>query len=73
MKKTIKSIFLSEKGSVSSKRVCGVAGFAVIFTVYVLAYAQGRAMPAYTVELMATCGALLGIDSVAKIFKKDKE
>lgn len=69
----LKQIIMSHSG-VSSKRVCGIIGFAV--TVFVLLYCtilEVQAPMMIETFIYAIC-LLLGIDSVTGIFKKfDKE
>lgn len=69
----LKQIIMSHSG-VSSKRVCGIIGFAV--TVFVLLYCtilEVQAPMMIETFIYAIC-LLLGIDSVTGIFKKfDRE
>lgn len=69
----LKQIIMSHSG-VSSKRVCGIIGFAV--TVFVLLYCtilEVQAPIMIETFIYAIC-LLLGIDSVTGIFKKfDRE
>lgn len=69
----LKQIIMSHSG-VSSKRVCGIIGFAV--TVFVLLYCtilEVQAPIMIETFIYAIC-LLLGIDSVTGIFKKfDKD
>ena len=69
----LKQIIMSHSG-VSSKRVCGIIGFAV--TVFVLLYCtilEVQAPMMIETFIYAIC-LLLGIDSVTGIFKKfDKD
>lgn len=69
----LKQIIMSHSG-VSSKRVCGIIGFAV--TVFVLLYCtilEVQAPMMIDTFIYAIC-LLLGIDSVTGIFKKfDKD
>ena len=65
----LKQIIMSHSG-VSSKRVCGIIGFAV--TVFVLLYCtilEVQAPMMIETFIYAIC-LLLGIDSVTGIFKK---
>ena len=72
--KHLLSIFRADKGSLSSKRVCGVLGWVVVLICYCYAVVADKEIPQMG-ELIAACVALLGIDSVGKIFtnNKDKE
>lgn len=69
----LKQIIMSHSG-VSSKRICGIIGFAV--TVFVLLYCtilEVQAPMMIETFIYAIC-LLLGIDSVTGIFKKfDKD
>lgn len=68
MIKWIKSIFLAEKGSVSSKRVMGVLAWLVVLVCYVVCAYKEQQLPDCTDFIVTTASAMLGIDSVAKMF-----
>lgn len=68
----MKSLFSSEKGSISSKRVCGVLGFVVILFLLVYATVTGKDIPnEVAIGTLGAVTALLGVDSVTGIWKKD--
>lgn len=68
MIKWIKSIFSAEKGSVSSKRVMGVLAWLVVLVCYGVCSYRGQQLPDCTDFIVTTASAMLGIDSVAKMF-----
>lgn len=55
----------------SSKRVCGVLGFVVIIVVLLYCTFMGIEAPVMIETFIYAVCALLGIDSVTSIFKKD--
>lgn len=66
----ISKIFQSRSG-VSSKRICGFAGWAACVWICVYCTLHGLVAPAI-VELLFICStSLLGIDSVTGIWKKE--
>jgi len=71
IKEIIASILSASKGSISSKRVCGVVGFAV--AIFVLLYCTFKRIeaPTFVVDFTYACAALLGVDSITGIWKKD--
>ena len=65
-----RSILVSDKGSLSSKRLCGLIGWIVILGVEIgCAIAHSQA-PEMTEGLMIAVVTLLGVESVTSIFKK---
>lgn len=69
MKKFIESLLKADKGTLSSKRLCGVSGFIVTLIVYVYCTVTGKQSPDMTDPLLITVTTLLGVDSVTGIFK----
>ena len=72
MKKFILSILSAEKGSVSSKRVCGVLFALSIIFIYIYCAISSKAVPTDIDTLVYGCCILLGVDSVASIWTKNK-
>ena len=69
MKKFILSILSAEKGSISSKRVCGVLFALTIIFIYVYCSASGKSVPTEIDTLVYGCCILLGVDSVTSIWQ----
>ena len=67
--KTARSIFSSEKGSISSKRVCGVVGWLVVLGAFGYSTYANQDTPSGFGELIIGCCALLGVDTVTEIWK----
>lgn len=65
------SIFKAEQGSYSSKRVCGVLAWMVVLSCYVYCCIADKQMPVMTEFLVGASVTLLGVDSVASIFKNN--
>ena len=73
MKKFIMSILSAEKGSVSSKRVCGVLFALTIIFIYIYCSASGKSVPSEIDTLVYGCCILLGVDSVTSIWQKHEK
>lgn len=73
MKQFFKSLFTATKGSISSKRVCGVFGFFSILGMVLYCIVTSKEAPVLASEMLYTSAALLGIDSVAKCFNRNKD
>lgn len=73
MKKFILSILSAEKGSVSSKRVCGVLFALTIIFIYVYCSTSGKPVPTEIDTLVYGCCILLGVDSVTSIWQKHEK
>lgn len=73
MKKFIMSILSAEKGSVSSKRVCGVLFAITIIFIYIYCSASGKSVPSEIDTLVYGCCILLGVDSVTSIWQKHEK
>lgn len=72
MKKWLNSLFSSKNGSISSKRVCGVLGFLVILGLLIYSTIAQKPIPnEVAIGVLTTVAALLGVDSVTSIWKKD--
>ena len=64
------SLFVSTKGSISSKRFCGVIGFFVCLVVAIYCTIMKTESPDIVDMILFTSASLMGIDSVSKIFQK---
>ena len=71
MKKFITSMLSAEKGSISSKRVCGVIGWIVVLFIYIYSVVTSKTIPSDILDLIIACCALLGLDSITSIWQKD--
>lgn len=69
MHKFIKDLF-SSKQSVSSKRVCGFAGWIVCLLIAVIATIKQLTIPVFLDTVLITSATLLGLDSVTNIWKQ---
>ena len=69
-KQFLKSIFLNQPNSISSKRVCGVLGW--LLCLGVLGYCTYKEIqaPVMIDTIVITSAALLGVDSIMNIWKK---
>lgn len=72
MKDFIKQVLSSASGSLSSKRLCGIAGFFVILVIYIYSAITGKQMPECTESIFYGICLLLGVDSITSIFKKNQ-
>ena len=64
------SLFVATKGSISSKRVCGVIGFLVVLLISIFCIIKGSESPDVVSTVLVVSASLLGIDSVTNVFKK---
>lgn len=69
MKEVIKSLLVATKGSLSSKRFCGVIGFFIIIFVLVYCTISSIQAPLMIEPFIYAVCLLLGIDSVTGIWK----
>ena len=69
-KQFLKSIFLNQPNSISSKRICGVLGW--LLCLGVLGYCTYKEIqaPAMVDTMVITSAALLGVDSIMNIWKR---
>ena len=69
-KQFLKSIFLNQPNSISSKRVCGVLGW--LLCLGVLGYCTYKEIqaPVMVDTMVITSAALLGVDSIMNIWKR---
>lgn len=68
--KSLRTIFQANSGDLSSKRVCGVAGFAVVLGIAIACTITGMQAPAIVADIIYASVALLGVDSITNIWKK---
>ena len=71
MKEAIKSILSSNKDSISSKRVCGLIGWAIGLIILVYCTINQIQAPDMVDTMLYCCMGLLGIDSITGAFKKE--
>lgn len=65
-----KEIFTAPSGMMSSKRISGVAGIIVCLGVLIYCTIKVIEAPALADTVLLTSSGLLGVDSVASIWKK---
>lgn len=70
--KSLRSIFQANSGDLSSKRVCGVAGFAVVIGIAITCTIIGSQAPIIVADILYASVALLGVDSITNIWKNNK-
>lgn len=72
-KQFLKSIFLNQPNSISSKRICGVLGW--LLCLGVLGYCTYNEIqaPVMIDTIIISSTALLGVDSITNIWKKPKD
>lgn len=70
--KSLRSIFQANSGDLSSKRVCGVAGFLVVLGIAIACTIVGTQAPLIVTDITYATVALLGVDSITNIWKKDQ-
>ena len=71
MKRSLRTIFIANSGDLSSKRVCGVFGFAVVLGIAIACTVMGAQAPTIVSDIIYASVALLGVDSITNIWKKD--
>lgn len=69
----LRSLFSAEKGSISSKRVCGFIGWLCCAAVLVMCTVWNRQAPDMVTTVIYASTVLLGVDTVTDIWKKDTE
>ena len=65
----LRSLFSAEKGSISSKRVCGTVGWLCVCAVLLLCAIKQTEAPGMVATVIYASTALLGVDSVTEIWK----
>lgn len=73
MNKFFQSLLSSQKGSLSSKRLCGVTGWGAIIGILSYCSATGKHNPDGLGDFMIACSTLLGVDSVTDIWKNKQD
>lgn len=73
MKQFIKSIFLAQKGSISSKRVCGVVGWIICLLICIYCTVKVIQAPVLADSILIGSATLMGVDSVTGIWKNKKD
>ena len=68
---SIKSLLSAEKGSLSSKRLCGILGWLACAAVLIMCTIWDRQAPEMVNVMLYTSTALLGVDSITSIWKSD--
>lgn len=68
---SIKSLLSAEKGSLSSKRLCGILGWLACAAVLIMCTIWDRQAPEMVNIMLYTSTALLGVDSITSIWKSD--
>lgn len=69
-KQFLKSIFLNQPNSISSKRVCGVLGWLLCLGVLGYCTYKDIQAPVMVDTIVITSAALLGVDSIMNIWKR---
>jgi hypothetical protein len=67
----LRSILSSEKGSISSKRLCGLLGWFVCLGVLIYCTIFVIEAPSMVETVLITTASLLGIDSITNIWKSN--
>ena len=68
-----KKTLSSNDGTPSSKRVCGVTGWLVIIGILIYSTYTSKPTPSSLEEFMWTSAALLGVETVASMFNRNKQ
>ena len=68
---SIKSLLSAEKGSLSSKRLCGILGWLACAAVLIMCTIWDRQASEMVNIMLYTSTALLGVDSITSIWKSD--
>ena len=69
MASAIKSLLSAERGSLSSKRLCGFIGWLCCAAVLIMCAVWDREAPEMVSTVLYASTALLGLDSVTDIWK----
>lgn len=69
MKRSLRTIFIANSGDLSSKRVCGVFGFAIVLGIAIACTVMGTQAPTIVQDITYASVALLGVDSVTGIWR----
>lgn len=71
MKEIIKSLLVSTKGSLSSKRFCGILGWIIVLSLTIYCTIEQIQAPEITEAIVIASTALLGVDSITNCFRKN--
>lgn len=69
MANPLRSLLSADRGSLSSKRLCGIIGWLCCSAVLIMCTIWNRQAPDMVTTVLYTSAALLGIDSVTDIWK----
>ena len=69
-KQFLKSIFLNQPNSISSKRICGVLGWLLCLGILGYCTYKDIQAPVMVDTIVITSAALLGVDSIMNIWKR---
>lgn len=69
--RSLRTIFQANSGDLSSKRVCGVFGFLIVALIAIGCTIAGTQAPILVTDMLYASVALLGVDSITNIWKKD--
>lgn len=69
---SFKSLLSAERGSLSSKRLCGIIGWLCCSAVLIMCTVWNRQAPDMVDTVLYASAALLGLDSVTDIWKSDR-
>ena len=72
MKKFILSLLSATKGTISSKRFCGIIGYLSILGLLFYCVARDCGAPDLADTVLIVSASLLGVDSVMTAFNKSK-
>lgn len=67
----VRSIFSADSGSISSKRICGFIGWIVCLIITLYCSYTNKQAPEITDTVVITSAALLGVDSITGIWKRN--
>lgn len=73
MKRILESLLSAEKGSLSSKRLCGIIGWLGCTAVLIMCTVWDRQAPDVVNVLIYSSTALLGVDSITDIWKDNNK
>lgn len=73
MKQVITSLLSAEKGSLSSKRLCGIIGWLCCAAVLIMCTIWDRQAPEMVNVIIYASTALLGVDTITDIWKSGEK
>ena len=65
-----RTVFLANSGGLSSKRICGIAGWIVCLILLVVGFITYKEINEFADYVLITSASLLGVDSLSGIFTK---